>query len=99
MRNCAGDRKKIIEIFERFAKFLQNDPNEIEYKKSPEDVLKDADVCFIFTEWDEIKNIKPNMYKELMKEAIVYDGRNIYTLDEMKNNHIEYHSIGRPSII
>ncbi len=31
MRNCAGDRKKIIEIFERFAKFLQNDPNEIEY--------------------------------------------------------------------
>lgn len=74
-------------------------PNEIEYKKSPEDVLKDADVCFIFTEWDEIKNIKPNMYKELMKEAIVYDGRNIYTLDEMKNNHIEYHSIGRPSII
>ena len=74
-------------------------PNEIEYKKSPEDVLKDADVCFIFTEWDEIKNIKPNMYKKLMKEAIVYDGRNIYTLDEMKNNHIEYHSIGRPSII
>lgn len=74
-------------------------PNEIEYKKSPEDVLKDADVCFIFTEWDEIKNIKPNMYKKLMKEAVVYDGRNIYTLDEMKNNHIEYHSIGRPSII
>lgn len=31
MRNCAGDRKKIIEIFERFVKFLQNDPNEIEY--------------------------------------------------------------------
>lgn len=73
-------------------------PNEIEYKKSPEDVLKDADVCFIFTEWDEIKNIKPNMYKKLMKEAVVYDGRNIYTLDEMKNNNIEYHSIGRPSV-
>ena len=31
MRNCAGDRKKIIEIFERFAKFLKNDLNEIEY--------------------------------------------------------------------
>ena len=31
MRNCADDRKKIIEIFERFAKFLQNDRNEIEY--------------------------------------------------------------------
>lgn len=31
MRNCADDRKKIIEIFERFDKFLQNDLNEIEY--------------------------------------------------------------------
>ena len=31
MRNCADDRKKIIEIFERFGKFLQNDLNEIEY--------------------------------------------------------------------
>ena len=31
MRNCADDRKKITEIFERFDKFLQNDLNEIEY--------------------------------------------------------------------
>ena len=31
MRNCTDNRKKIIEIFERFAKFLQNDLNEIEY--------------------------------------------------------------------
>ena len=31
MRNCADDRKKIIEIFERFDKFLQNDLNAIEY--------------------------------------------------------------------
>ena len=31
MRNCADDRKRIIEIFERFGKFLQNDLNEIEY--------------------------------------------------------------------
>ena len=31
MRNCADDRKKIIAIFERFDKFLQNDLNEIEY--------------------------------------------------------------------
>ena len=31
MRNCTDDRTKIIEIFERFAKFLQNDRNDIEY--------------------------------------------------------------------
>ena len=30
-----------------------------------EDALKDANVCFIFTEWDEIKAVKPEVYKSL----------------------------------
>lgn len=68
-------------------------PNEIEYTRTPEEALKNADVCFIFTEWDEIKTVKPNKYIELMKTPIVYDGRNLYSLDEMKD--IEYYSIGR----
>lgn len=70
-------------------------PNEIEYTKTPEEALKDADVCFIFTEWNEIKNIKPSEYKKLMKRALVYDGRNIYNLEDMKENEVEYYSIGR----
>ena len=68
-------------------------PTEIIYTNTPQDALKDADVCFIFTEWDEIKNIKPEEYRKLMKKPIVYDGRNIYKLDDMKD--IEYYSIGR----
>lgn len=68
-------------------------PNEIEYTNTPQEALKNADVCFIFTEWNEIKNIKPEEYVNLMNEAVVYDGRNTYNLDEMKN--IEYYSIGR----
>lgn len=68
-------------------------PNEIEYEKTPQEALKDADVCFIFTEWNEIKNVKPSEYIKLMKTPVVYDGRNIYNLEEMKD--IEYYSIGR----
>ena len=49
----------------------------------------------IFTEWDEIKNIKPAEYKKLMKTPLVYDGRNIYDLKEMKENGVKYYSIGR----
>ena len=56
---------------------------------------KNADICFIFTEWNEIKNIKPEQYKKLMKTPLVYDGRNIYNLKEMKDNGVEYYSIGR----
>ncbi len=70
-------------------------PTEINYVNSPEEALEQANVCFIFTEWDEIKNIKPEAYKNLMKTPLVYDGRNIYELDDMKNNGIEYYSIGR----
>lgn len=51
--------------------------------------------CFIFTEREEIKNVKPQEYKTLMKYPLVYDGRNIYNLKEMKDNKIEYYSIGR----
>lgn len=70
-------------------------PSELEYSNSPQQALKDTDICFIFTEWQEIKEVKPNEYKKLMKNAIVYDGRNIYDLKEMKENEIEYYSIGR----
>lgn len=68
---------------------------QINYVDSPEEALKDANVCFIFTEWEQIKKIKPEMYKKLMKTPLVYDGRNIYELDEMRKNEIEYYSIGR----
>ena len=68
-------------------------PNEIKYAKTPQEALKNADICFIFTEWEEIKQIKVEDYKNLMKTPIVLDGRNIYSLDEMKD--IEYNSIGR----
>lgn len=70
-------------------------PSELEYSNSLQQAIKDTDICFIFTEWQEIKEVKPNEYKKLMKNVIVYDGRNIYDLKEMKENEIEYYSIGR----
>ncbi len=75
--------------------FKKKYPNEIIYVSNPEEALDDANVCFIFTEWNEIKSIKPEIYKKLMKTPLVYDGRNIYKLDEMKKAEVEYYSIGR----
>ena len=75
--------------------FKKRYPTEINYVSTPEEALKDANICFIFTEWNEIKAIKPEMYKKLMKTPLVYDGRNIYDVKEMKDEGIEYYSIGR----
>lgn len=75
--------------------FKKKYPEQIIYVENPEEALKDANVCFIFTEWKEIKDIKPSKYKELMKTPLVYDGRNIYDLEKMKEAKVEYYSIGR----
>jgi len=67
----------------------------IKYVDKVKDALVDANVCFIFTEWEQIKSLKPEEYKKLMKTPLVYDGRNIYDLNEMKDAGVEYYSIGR----
>lgn len=70
-------------------------PTQINYVSTPEEALKEANVCFVFTEWNEIKSMDINLYKKLMKTPLVYDGRNIYDIDQMKEIGVEYYSIGR----
>ncbi|ACV64753.1 nucleotide sugar dehydrogenase [Desulfofarcimen acetoxidans DSM 771] len=72
---------------------------KITYVKSPEEALSGANVCFIFTEWDEIKAVKPENYKNQMRTPLVYDGRNIYGIEDMKDAGVEYYSIGRQAVI
>lgn len=67
----------------------------IHYTHTPQEALDSAGVCFIFTEWDEIKKVKPEEYKKLMKIPLVYDGRNIYSPESMQAVGVEYYSIGR----
>ena len=73
-------------------------PNEITYCKSIEETLKDADLCFIFTEWDFIKDLDITLYEKLMKKPIVIDGRNCYNLDVVRKTNMIYDSIGRKTI-
>lgn len=67
----------------------------IRYVESVAEALDGANVCFIFTEWQEIRALQPCEFKELMRTPLVYDGRNIYNLQEMEKAGVEYHSIGR----
>lgn len=81
-----------------FAKVYPEGKHEhgsITYVNSPEEALQDANVCFIFTEWGEVKAVTPAQYKELMRTPLVYDGRNLHDVTEMKTSGVEYHSIGR----
>ena len=56
-------------------------PEEIEYCDSIQETLENADICFIFTEWPEVKQLDVMVYKALMRHPIILDGRNCYKLD------------------
>jgi len=73
-------------------------PNKIKYCNTIEDTIKDTDICFIFTEWEEIKEYSINKYTELMKKPIIIDGRNCYNLSDCENILLVYDSIGRKCI-
>ena len=73
-------------------------PNELKYCKSIEETLKDTDICFIFTEWDFVKNIDISEFERLMKKPIIIDGRNCYKIEDVKKYNVIYESIGRKTI-
>ncbi|MEH7274742.1 UDP-glucose dehydrogenase family protein [Neobacillus vireti] len=74
-------------------------PMEVIYSSSYKQALAGADVAIIVTEWDEFKEIDLTILKDLLKEPILFDGRNCFTLEQAKEAEIEYHSIGRPSVL
>jgi UDPglucose 6-dehydrogenase len=83
---------------ENFSKVFpegRNGKGHITYVDNVAAALKDANVCFIFTEWGEVKAITPEAYTMLMRTPLVYDGRNIYKVEDMETARVEYHSIGR----
>ena len=60
-----------------------------------EEALRGAHICFIFTEWGEIREVAPAVFKDKMRIPLVYDGRNLYDTAAMREAGVEYYSIGR----
>lgn len=69
----------------------------IQYTEDAQQALEGAHVCFIFTEWPEIRDLEPEDFKRLMKTPLVYDGRNLFAPEAMAAAGVEYYSIGRPA--
>ena len=74
-------------------------PTGIDYVTSPEEAIDNADMVFIFTEWNEIKSMDLNKYVKLMNTPVIYDGRNCYDTKEVEKHNIDYYSIGRKEIL
>lgn len=70
----------------------------IHYTDSIEEALQDAEAAFIVTEWEEIRELPLTMFEQRMKEPIIFDGRNCYSLEDAKKHSVKYISIGRPPV-
>jgi len=70
-------------------------PNELKYCNSIEEAIKDADLCFILTEWKDIVNFNTEKFSILMKSPIVLDGRNCFDIQAVTGKNFIYESIGR----
>ena len=62
------------------------------------DALKGADALVIVTEWGEFRNPRFEQIAEQLKEQIIFDGRNVYSLEKMETLGFYYESMGRPTI-
>lgn len=93
-------------LLERGADIIAYDPvgienakrifgDRISYTISIDEAIKDAEVCFIMTEWKDIMNYRLEKFEQLLKQPLIFDGRNCYKLDDMKKYNIKYYSIGR----
>ena len=63
--------------------------------KSANLALNDADALVVCTEWKEFWSIEPKVFLQKMNQAVIFDGRNIYSPKAMKDAKITYFAIGR----
>lgn len=68
---------------------------DICYAKNIYDAVEDADALIICTEWDEFRQADKKKIKSLMKGDLVFDGRNIWDPEEMKELGFRYFCVGR----
>jgi UDPglucose 6-dehydrogenase len=74
--------------------------DKIKYAADMHEAVLDADALVIVTEWSEFRVPNYRMMNKLMKEKVIFDGRNIYDPIEMTEHGFSYYSIGRrPSLI
>lgn len=83
---------------EAIPNFSQLVKGEVSYTDDMYDVLQDADALAIITEWNEFRTPDFQRMKSLMKTPAIFDGRNIYDLEDIPEQGFYYSSIGREII-
>ncbi|MER3499564.1 MAG: UDP-glucose 6-dehydrogenase [Chitinophagaceae bacterium] len=71
--------------------------NRVEFKPQYE-AIENCDALIIATEWSEFRTPDFDKMKKLMKGKVIFDGRNVYQTERMKELGFYYESIGRETV-
>ncbi|NCA21990.1 MAG: UDP-glucose/GDP-mannose dehydrogenase family protein, partial [Crocinitomicaceae bacterium] len=72
--------------------------NKINFASGEYDALKDADALIIATEWNEFRTPDFEKVTGLLKNKVIFDGRNLFDLPQMEQLGYHYESVGRKTI-
>lgn len=72
--------------------------DQISYAKDMYSALENADCLLIATEWSEFKNPNFELMASKMNNKVIFDGRNMFSMEQVKNTGFYYKSIGRKTI-
>ena len=87
----AYDPKAIPEAKNQYLKDVKN----ISYVDSKYDALKESDALVLLTEWKEFRSPDFSRIKLLLKNPMIFDGRNQYNTNDLKEIGIKYYQIGK----
>ena len=79
------------------SKFYFND--KITYANNIYDAAKDCDALLILAEWNEFRNPDFPKLSTQLKNKVIFDGRNLFDIEQMKNQGFDYISIGRKPVL
>jgi UDPglucose 6-dehydrogenase len=80
---------------EAIANVRQMYGDKLTYCDRPYGALEGADGLAIVTEWQEFRRPDFELMKRLMRDPVIFDGRNLYELKTVKANGFTYYAIGR----
>lgn len=69
--------------------------DRINYREDEYEALRGADALAVVTEWSEFRAPDFKKIKKLLKKPVIFDGRNIYTKEELLKLGFTYYGIGR----
>lgn len=83
------------EAMEQASIIFKDNQDKINYVNNMMEVLPDIDALVVITEWRQFRQVDFKEMKEMMKNKIIFDGRNQYDPKTLKDLGFEYYCIGR----